>query len=71
MIEARQAGEHQDYYVYDGDTGLCRVDTVWSRFGKGKNSYVGPDWPATRKRAEHIAAALNHYQQSQEGERVL
>lgn len=46
MIEARQPGEHQDYYVY------------------------GPDWPATKARAEHIAAALRHYQHSQEGVKV-
>ena len=70
MIEARQPGEHQDYCVYDGDTRLCKVEIVWSRFGKGKNSYFGPDWPATKARAEHIAEALRHYQASQEGVRV-
>ena len=70
MIEARQPGEHQDYYVYDGDTPLCKVSTVWRKFSNGKNTYSGPDWPATRARAEHIAAALRHYQQSQEGVKV-
>jgi hypothetical protein len=71
MIEARQPGEHQDYIVYDGDTPLCKVSTVWSKTGKGKTTYSGPDWPATKARAEHIAEALRHYQASQEGERVL
>ena len=71
MIEARQPGEHQDYMVYDGDTPLCKVSTVWSKTGKGKTTYSGPDWPATKARAEHIAEALRHYQASQEGERVL
>jgi len=71
MIEARQPGDHQDYYVYDGETRLCTVATVWSKFGRGKNTYSGPDWPATKARAEHIANALRHYQQSQEGEKVL
>ena len=71
MIEARQPGEHQDYIVYDGDTPLCKVSTVWSKTGKGKITYSGPDWPATKARAEHIAEALRHYQASQEGERVL
>ena len=71
MIEARQPGEHQDYMVYDGDTPLCKVSTVLRKFGNGKNTYSGPDWPATKARAEHIAQALRHYQASQEGERVL
>lgn len=71
MIEARRAGEHQDYMVYDGDTPLCKVSTVWSKTGKGKTTYSGPDWPATKARAEHIAEALRHYQQSQEGVKVL
>ena len=71
MIEARQPGEHQDYIVYDGDTPLCKVSTVWSKTGKGKTTYSGPDWPATKARAEAIANALRHYQQSQEGEKVL
>ena len=71
MIEARQPGEHQDYKVYDGETRLCKVSTVWRKFSNGKNTYSGPDWPATKARAEHIAEALRHYQASQEGERVL
>ena len=70
MIEARRQGEHQDYQVYDGDTPLCTVSTVWRKFGTGK-TYSGPDWPATKARAEHIAEALRHYQQSQEGVKVL
>jgi hypothetical protein len=70
MIEARQPGEHQDYKVYDGDTPICKVSTIWRQFGKGKDSFNGPDWPATRKRAEHIAKALRHYQASQEGAHV-
>ena len=71
MIEARQLGEHQDYMVYDGDTPLCKVSTVWSKTGKGKTTYSGPDWPATKARAEHIAEALRHYQASQEGVKVI
>ena len=40
MIEARQPGEHQDYMVYDGDTPLCKVSTVWSKTGKGLAAVV-------------------------------
>jgi hypothetical protein len=71
MIEARQLAEHEDYRVYDGDTLICIVSTIRREYGSPKNRYVGPDWPATKARAEAIANALRHYQQSQEGEKVL
>ena len=70
MIEVRQDGEGQDYNVFDGETLLCTVATIRRVYGTAKHRYSGPDWPATRKRAEHIAEALRHYQQSQEGDRV-
>jgi hypothetical protein len=71
MIEARQSAEHEDYLVYDGDTLICIVATIRREYGSSKNRYSGPDWPATKARAEHIAEALRHYQASQEGEKVL
>lgn len=42
--------------------------TVTTRGGTGRRAWTGPDWEATRKRAEHIAEALRHYQASQEAE---
>ena len=68
MIEAKKRGAHQDYAIYDGDTPLCIVATI-ERMSDCKR-FRGPDWPATKARAEHIVEALRHYQQSQEGERV-
>ena len=68
MIEAKQRGEHQAYTIYDGDTPLCTVSTI-ERVSDCKR-FRGPDWAATKARAEHIAEALRHYQASQEGERV-
>ena len=68
MIEARQRGEHDAYDIYDGDTPLCTVATI-ERMSDCKR-FRGPDWAATKARAEAIANALRHYQQSQEGERV-
>lgn len=70
MIEARQDGEGQDYNVFDGETLLCAVATIRRVYGTAKHRCNGPDWPATKARAENIAEALRHYQQSQEGERV-
>ena len=67
MIEARQDGPHTVFRIYDGKEELCVVSPVMT---SGKN-WVGPDWPATKTRAEHIAEALRHYQQSQEGVKVL
>ena len=66
MIEARQDGPHTVFRIYDGKEELCAVSIVMT---KGKH-WVGPDWPATKARAEHIAQALRHYQQSQEAEKV-
>ncbi len=73
MIEAKQPCEPFGvWYVFDPDgTPLCRVEPV------GAPAKTGPlagiylvDFEATRKRAEHIAEALRHYQASQEGDRV-
>ncbi len=71
MIEAKQSGEGQDYNVFDGETLLCTVATIRRVYGTAKHRYNGPDWPATKARAEAIANALRHYQQSQEGVKVL
>ena len=68
MIEAKQQGKHGAYTIYDGDTPLCTVATI-ERASDCKR-FRGPDWTATKARAENIAEALRHYQQSQEGERV-
>ena len=68
MIEARQRGENGAYAIYDGDTPLCTVATIECM--STCKRFRGPDWAATKARAEHIAAALRHYQASQEGERV-
>ena len=68
MIDARQQGKHGAYTIYDGDTPLCTVATI-ERASDCKR-FRGPDWPATKARADHIAEALRHYQASQEGERV-
>ena len=71
MIEVKSPGDHLPYVVCDGDEQICTVSTVWRSYGGlSKNRYRGPDWPATKSRSEHIAEALRHYQQSQEGERV-
>ena len=70
MIEARQDGPYGVFRVYSDNEPLCTVETVMTRGGKGQNAWVGPDWPATKARAEHIAEAMRHYQQSQEGVKV-
>ena len=71
MIATKQQGENGAYAIYDGDTPLCTVETIYRSYGGlSKNRYRGPDWPATKSRAEHSAEALRHYQASQEGERV-
>ena len=69
MIEAKQQGKHGAYTIYDGDTPLCTVATI-ERASDCKR-FRGPDWTATKARAENIAEALRHYQQSQEGVKVL
>ena len=61
MIEARQDGPYGVFRVYSDNEPLCTVETVMTRGGKGQNAWVGPDWPATKARAEHIAEALRHY----------
>ena len=70
MITAKQDGPHGVFRVYSDNEPLCIVETVMDRGGKGMKSWVGPDWTATKARAEHIAEALRHYQASQEGDRV-
>ena len=70
MIEVKSPGDHLPYVVCDGDEQICTVSTVWRISGQGLTAFRKPDWPATKARAEHIAEALRHYQQSQEGERV-
>ena len=71
MIEAkfdRRLGKHS---VIDGDTVLCDVCDIVKQENVGtRHQYSCTDIEATRKRAEHIAEALRHYQASQEGERV-
>ena len=67
MIEVTQAHENADYKVVVDGAPLCTVAVV---YGPGRYGYHGPDWPATKARAEAIATALRHYQQSQEGDRV-
>lgn len=68
MIEAKQQHEHADYWIYSDGVPLCLVATVTTNGETGRRTWTGPDWPATKARAEHIAAALRHYQQSQEAE---
>ncbi len=73
MIEAKQASQPFGvWYVFAPDgTPLCRVEPVGDYAKKGPMAGIFLlDFEATRKRAEHIAEALRHYQQSQEGERV-
>lgn len=69
MIEAKQPYPNASYWIYADGVPLCRVEPV------GAPAKTGPlagiylvDFEATRKRAEHIAEALRHYQQSQEAE---
>lgn len=64
MIEARQERPHAVFRIYDGKEELCVVSTIM----KSDKNWAGPDWPATKARAEHIAEALRHYQASQEAE---
>ena len=71
MIEAKQISEPFGvWYVLAPDgTPLCRVEPVGDCSEKGPMADIFLiDFEATRKRAEHIAAALRHYQQSQEAE---
>lgn len=73
MIEAKQASQPFGvWYVFDPDgTPLCRVEPVGNYATKGPMVGIFTlDFEATKARAEHIAEALRHYQQSQEGERV-
>ena len=51
------------YQIVSDSTPLCMVEHVRSPDGN-------IEWPATKVRADAIANALRHYQQSQEGERT-
>ena len=67
MIEVAQPlGPFTSYRIKSDEKILCTVEPVMA----SACGFYGPDWPATKARAEHIAEALRHYQQSQEGERV-
>jgi len=63
MIETKQLGSRLPYRVYIDGEPVCEVRPILLKDG-------AHDWPATKARAEHIAHALRHYQQSQEGDRV-
>lgn len=67
MIEVLKRGER--YLVTQDGHELCEVTTIWKRDYRGRLSVL--DHELSLKRAEHIAEALRHYQQSQEGEKVL
>jgi hypothetical protein len=65
MIEVAQPyGPGTSYRIIINGKLLCTVEEVVTR----EHGFFGPDWPATKARAEHIAEALRHYQQSQEAE---
>lgn len=69
MIEAKLDHKQMVYSVTDGNTVLCDVRNVVAVEYMGTfRQYSHTDGDATRKRAEHIAEALRHYQQSQEAE---
>ena len=68
MITVRQDGPHGVFRVYSDDEPLCVVETLHKNGGTGLRPWTGPDWEATRKRADHIAEAMRHYQASQEAE---
>ena len=64
MIEVLKRGDR--YIVSQDGHELCEVKT---RDYRGRQSVL--DHELSLKRAEHIAEALRHYQQSQEGVKVL
>ncbi len=65
MIEVTQPyGPGTSYRIMSVGELLCTVNEVVTR----EHGFFGPDWPATKARAEHIAAALRHYQAKQEAE---
>jgi predicted transcriptional regulator len=66
MIEVLKRGER--YLVTQNGHELCEVTTIWKRDNMDRLSQL--DHELSRKRAEHIAKALRHYQASQEGERA-
>ena len=62
MIEAKGTR------IYSDGKLLCTVELVGEIYESGPHAgFVRPDYDASNKRAEHIAQALRHYQQSQEG----
>jgi len=65
MIEVAQPlGPFTSHRIKSDGKVLCTVEPVMA----SAHGFYGPDWEATRKRAEHIAEALRHYQASQEAE---
>ena len=63
-IEAKQLGKREPFRVYVDSVPVCQIMPVLTEDGSH-------DWPRTERRAEDIAEALRHYQQSQEGAKVL
>ena len=68
MIKVIKDGPHGVYRIYSDNEPLCVVETSYVNGGTGRRTWRGPDWEATKARAEHIANALRNYQQSQEAE---
>ena len=65
MIDVAQPhGPGTRYQIMVDGKPLCIVVEVTER----AHGFIGPDWPATKARADLIAAALRHYQASQEEE---
>lgn len=62
MIAIAEISPSRIFITHNGGI-ICKVHPVRDEGGD-----IVAD--ATRKRSEHIAEALRHYQQSQEGERV-
>lgn len=63
MIEAKQQSPEARYWIFADGVPLCTVETVLTRKGTQRHVCTGPDWPATKARAEHIAEALRHYKE--------
>lgn len=61
---AQPLGPFTSYRIKSDGKVLCTVEPVMA----SAHGFRNPDWKATRKRAEHIAAALRHYQASQGSE---
>lgn len=64
IVVAQPLGPFASYRIKSDGKVLCTVEPVMA----SDHGFHDPDWPATKARAEHIAEALRHYQQSQEAE---